>query len=80
MTDPVAQHAGTDPDILIVGAGPVGLTLARALAPGPWRVALLDRRPRGAGTNDPRALALSYGARQLLDLAPYLALVSGGRT
>jgi 2-octaprenyl-6-methoxyphenol hydroxylase len=67
VTDPVAQHAGTDPDILIVGAGPVGLTLARALAPGPWRVALLDRRPRGAGTNDPRALALSYGARQLLE-------------
>ena len=67
MTDPVAQHAGTDPDILIVGAGPVGLTLARALAPGPWRVALLDRRPRGVWANDPRGLALSHGCRQLLE-------------
>lgn len=67
MTDPAAPCAGTDPDILIVGAGPVGLTLARALAPGPWRIALLDRRPRGAGQDDPRALALAYGARQLLE-------------
>ena len=69
MTDPAAPHdnAETDADILIVGAGPVGLTLARALAPGPWRIALLDRRPRGAGQADPRALALAYGARQLLE-------------
>ena len=67
MTEPAAHPADADPDILIVGAGPVGLTLARALAPGPWRIALLDRRPRGAGQDDPRALALAYGARQLLE-------------
>ena len=67
MTDPAAPRTDADPDILIVGAGPVGLTLARALAACPWRIALLDRRPRGAGQDDPRALALSYGARQLLE-------------
>ncbi len=73
MTDPAAPRteanadSDSDPDILIVGAGPVGLTLARALAAGPWRIALLDRRPRGAGQDDPRALALAYGARQLLE-------------
>ena len=67
MTDPAAPRTDADPDILIVGAGPVGLTLARALAACPWRIALLDRRPRGAGQDDPRALALAYGARQLLE-------------
>ena len=53
-------------DVLIVGAGPVGMTLALALAGGAQRVLLVDRRPRGAWAGDPRALALSYGSRQLL--------------
>lgn len=54
-------------DIVIVGAGPVGMTLALALADGPQRVVLIDRRPRGASGGDPRALALSHGTRQLLE-------------
>ncbi len=54
-------------DIAIVGAGPVGMTLALALASGPYRVLLIDRRARTAWHNDPRALALSYGTRQLLE-------------
>ncbi|MGB4468656.1 MAG: FAD-dependent oxidoreductase [Azovibrio sp.] len=54
-------------DILIIGAGPVGLTLALALADSPWRVTLVDKRPLADQAADPRALALSHGARQLLE-------------
>ena len=54
-------------DVVIIGAGPVGMTLALALAGGAQRVVLVDRRPRGAWVNDPRALALSHGSRQLLE-------------
>ena len=54
-------------DILIVGAGPVGMTLALALAGAAQRVLLVDRRPRGAWAGDPRAIALSHGSQQLLE-------------
>lgn len=54
-------------DIAIVGAGPVGMALALALAGSPFRVLLIDSRQRGTWTSDPRALALSYGTRQLLE-------------
>ncbi|WP_313951753.1 FAD-dependent monooxygenase [Accumulibacter sp.] len=54
-------------DIAIVGAGPVGMTLALALAGGPYRVLLIDSRGRGAWANDPRALALAHGTRQILE-------------
>ena len=54
-------------DIAIVGAGPVGMTLALALAGGPYSVLLIDSRQRGAWAGDPRALALSQGTRQLLE-------------
>jgi len=54
-------------NILIIGAGPVGMTLHLALAAGGQHSLLLDRRPRDAQQGDPRALALSHGARQLLE-------------
>ena len=54
-------------DIAIIGAGPVGMTLALALAGGPHSVLLIDSRRRGAWAADPRALALSHGSRQLLE-------------
>lgn len=57
----------TSVDIAILGAGPVGMTLALALADGTRRVLLIDSRPRGAWATDPRALALSHGTRQLLE-------------
>jgi len=63
MTETPIEHA----DILIVGAGPVGLTLHLALAAGGQKSLLLDRRPREALQADPRALALSHGARELLE-------------
>jgi flavin-dependent dehydrogenase len=34
-------------DALIIGAGPAGATLARQLGLGGWRIALVDREPRG---------------------------------
>lgn len=58
---------GDTVDIAVVGAGPIGMTLARALADGPYRVWLIDSRRRGAATGDPRALALSHGTRQILE-------------
>ncbi len=56
-------------DILIIGAGPVGMTLASKLisSGSPHRVLLLDSKPRGSFSKDPRALALSHGTRQLLE-------------
>jgi len=54
-------------DILIIGAGPVGLTLHLALAAGGQKSLLIDRRPLASQQTDPRALALSHGARQLLE-------------
>ena len=63
MTEQLTEHV----DILIIGAGPVGMTLSLALAAGGQRSLLLDSRPRAAQQDDPRALALAHGARQLLE-------------
>lgn len=62
MTD-VVETVG----ILIIGAGPVGMTLHLALAAGGQPSLLIDRRPPAALQADPRALALSHGARELLE-------------
>jgi 2-octaprenyl-6-methoxyphenol hydroxylase len=48
-------------DIAIVGAGPVGMTLALALAGGPYSVRLIDRRRAAPGRRPARPGA---GARQ----------------
>jgi 2-octaprenyl-6-methoxyphenol hydroxylase len=60
-------HSTLSTDVLIVGAGPVGMTLALALADSALRVLLIDSRPHGAWADDPRALALAHGSRQLLE-------------
>lgn len=55
-------------DVVIVGAGPVGLTLALALtqsAPG-IRVALVDRRPLSV-PRDNRASAIAAGVRRVFE-------------
>lgn len=59
-------HTADEYDIVILGAGPVGSTLALLLAGTQHRVLLLEQRCLDAGQKDPRALALSEGARQLL--------------
>jgi 2-octaprenyl-6-methoxyphenol hydroxylase len=63
---PLSPQSVLNTDILIIGAGPVGMTLALALADGPWRVCLLDSQPQGSAHADPRTLALAHGSRQLL--------------
>ena len=54
-------------DIAIIGAGPLGMALALALADTSLRVVLIDSGARSDWSADPRALALAYGSRQLLE-------------
>ncbi|MDD2699914.1 MAG: FAD-dependent monooxygenase [Sideroxydans sp.] len=53
-------------DVAIIGGGPVGIALALALRDNDLKVALLEERESEINTTDPRALALSYGSRLLL--------------
>lgn len=53
--------------IIIVGGGPTGLSLALALKRGGLDPLLLDAREPGAAGRDPRVLALSPGTRQTLE-------------
>ena len=53
-------------DVLVVGGGPVGATLALALRESGLKVMALEARQHFAAAPDPRALALSYGAKILL--------------
>lgn len=61
------MSAAFDNDIIIVGGGPVGAVLALALAEEGRRVSLLDARAAVANRSDPRALALSYSSRLVLE-------------
>jgi 2-octaprenyl-6-methoxyphenol hydroxylase len=53
-------------DVIVVGGGPVGATLALALADSGLDVAVLEARPDATAPTDPRAIALSYGSRLIL--------------
>lgn len=61
--------AAQPPDVLIVGGGPVGCTLALALRASPLRVALLDRAAPGGRAPGlaRRPIALSYASRLILE-------------
>ena len=54
-------------DLVIVGAGPVGATLALALADSDLDVVTLDARPAGTIARSDRSLALSHGARLIFE-------------
>lgn len=76
-----AQQLGCD--VAIVGGGPVGAALALALGGSGLDVRVLEARAPGSALADPRALALSYGSRLLLErLGVWGAIpqVSGIRT
>ncbi|AIY43305.1 2-octaprenyl-6-methoxyphenol hydroxylase [Collimonas arenae] len=62
-------HNGTDVDIAICGAGPIGLSLAALLIKrgvAAARIALIDAKTIEQARQDPRSLALSYGSSQIL--------------
>jgi len=54
-------------DVAIVGAGPVGATLALALADAELDVVVLDARAEGEMLRADRSLALSHGARLIFE-------------
>lgn len=54
-------------DLVIVGAGPVGATLALALSDADLDVVVLDARAAGETPRGDRTLALSHGARLILE-------------
>lgn len=53
-------------DVLIVGAGPVGVALAAALRDSGLDIVLADARSADASAADPRVLALAHGTRLTL--------------
>lgn len=57
----------TSYDIAIIGGGPVGSALALALRESGLSIVVLEARKAQEQNTDPRALALSYGSRLLLD-------------
>ncbi|MHB1372856.1 MAG: FAD-dependent monooxygenase [Thauera sp.] len=63
MAEKVPDHVH---DLLIVGAGPVGLALALALKDAGLDIVLADARTCEAVTRDPRDLALAHGTRLTL--------------
>ena len=67
---PASRGTAAAVDIVIIGAGPVGLALAGALArhsaTAGLSVTLIDSRTRDAADRDPRVLALSHGSQALL--------------
>jgi len=54
-------------DLVIVGAGPVGATLALALRESDLDLVALDARPAGSIGRSDRSLALSHGARLIFE-------------
>ncbi len=54
-------------DVAIIGGGPVGVSLALALRDSGLDVRVLEARKTEGAAPDPRALALSYGSRLLLE-------------
>lgn len=61
------QNAPISKNIVIVGGGPVGATLALLLGQQGVHVTVLEARAKGAAYEEKRALALSAGSREILE-------------
>ena len=66
-------------DLVIVGAGPVGATLALAVADAGLDVVALDARPPGTIGRGDRSLALSHGGRLILERVGVWSAVAAAR-
>lgn len=64
------------PDVAIIGAGPVGASLALLLTQAGFHVAALEARPKLRQSNQTRSIAISHGSRVVLESAglPWQAL------
>lgn len=67
-------------DAIIVGGGPVGHFLALVAGRRGAKVLLLEAKPEGAGFDDDRSLALSWGSWLLLDRAGAAAALDSRAT
>lgn len=70
------MSVGLHYDIVVIGGGPVGATLALALGDCPLRVLVLEARDPSQKRVDGRVLALSEGSRQILDRLDVWPLLS----
>lgn len=64
--------ATPQPDILIVGAGPAGLSLANLLHQSGWRITLFEQQPRASlakPADDGREIALTHLSRRIMQQA-----------
>lgn len=67
-------------NIIIVGGGPVGVTLALLLAKQGVSVTVLEARKHRAAYSESRALALSYGSRRILEKLGVWSLLAKSAT
>lgn len=63
----MVDAAMVDYDVLIVGGGMVGLSLAAALRQTPLRIGIVERSDRQHPSQDTRASAIAFGSAQILD-------------
>ena len=66
-------------DLVVVGAGPVGATLALALRDADLDLVVLDSRAAGTPSRTDRSLALSHGARLILERLDVWSRLSANR-